>query len=179
MGTLRHTVGANDVFAGLYDLARRRVSAGHDDAVLEWRGPAVCVAGRLRPDGYAVYRCDGVPFGFFLEYDRGTMKGRGYRKKFSAYYAFLEAERYRREYDACPTILVVTSDGAAEARIARAALAAGIGRARVPRLLLTREGRLNRQGAAGLPPQHILSPIWHEPGSLGAGQPPWPLRMQA
>ena len=179
VGTLRHTVGANDVFAGLYDLARRRVSAGHDDAVLEWRGPAVCVAGRLRPDGYAVYRCDGVPFGFFLEYDRGTMKGRGYRKKFAAYYAFLEAERYRREYDACPTILVVTSDGAAEARIARAALAAGIGRAQVPRLLLTREGRLNRRGAAGLPPQHILAPIWHEPGSLGAGQPPWPLRMQA
>jgi hypothetical protein len=176
LATLRHTVGANGVVAGLYETARRRAGAGHDDAVLEWRGAAACASGRLRPDGYGVYRCDGVPYGFFLEYDRGTMRSRDYRKKFAAYYAFLDGERYRREYDACPTLLIVTTDGAAAARISRAALALGVGRATALRLLLTRESRLHRHPTTAPPSEGMLGPIWETPGEAGGGRPPWPVR---
>ena len=82
---LAHTVGADGVFVGLAAGARRG-AAGRDGALLEWRGAAACARGGVRPDGYGLYRHDGRLYGFFLEYDRGTMRAGEYRAKFAAYH---------------------------------------------------------------------------------------------
>jgi hypothetical protein len=64
-------------------------------------------------------RRHGETYGFFLEFDRGTMSARGYGAKWSGYYHYRESRAFERDYDGFPTILVVTSDNAAEERIAQ------------------------------------------------------------
>jgi len=60
-------------------------------------------------DGYGLYRAGGRLYGFLLEYDRGTMRARDYRRKFAAYYRYRDTGRFQRDYTGFPTILVVTS----------------------------------------------------------------------
>jgi len=43
-------------------------------AVRWWRKAAACPHGRLRPDGYGVFRLGRRAYGFFLEFDRGTVR---------------------------------------------------------------------------------------------------------
>jgi Replication-relaxation len=155
---LAHTVGADGVFVGLAAGARRAAAAGRDDALLEWRGPAACARGRVRPDGYGLYRHAGHLYGFFLEYDRGTMRPGEYRAKFAAYHDAWASGRFEREYDGLPTILVVTSGPGPERRIAGAIAAAGVGREPPLPVLLTTTGRIESD-RSGLP-----GPIWREPG---------------
>jgi hypothetical protein len=156
-----HTREADDVFVRLFRTARRRTAAGWDDALIEWRSAAACCRRPIRPDGYGIYRHAGRPYGLFLEYDRGTMSARDYLQKFAAYYAYWASGRYERDYDGFPTILVVTRDSTAEERIARAAVAAAVGRGQVLPLLLTCRWRIDsRRNPGGL-----LGPIWREPGS--------------
>jgi hypothetical protein len=158
---LAHTVGADDVFVRLAAGAHRRAAVGGDDALLEWRGAAACARGRVRPDGYGLYRHAGRRYGFFLEYDRGTMSARDYRAKFAAYYHYLASGVFERDYDGFPTVLVVTSDPGSERRIAGAVGAAGAGRDPPLPVLLTTTGRVesDRRG--------LLGPIWREPGRTG------------
>ncbi len=171
--TLDHTLGVNRFFLDASRAALRRRERGHDDALVEWRSAAACATRLIRPDGYGVYRCDGRLFGFFLEYDRGTMKRRQYWRKFAAYHTYLERRLFERDYQGMPTILVVTTTERAEACILEAL--GQVGRTRATRLpvLVTRQWRLDdpRQSDG------LLAPIWraaHEE-QASAGRRPWPM----
>lgn len=155
---LTHTLGVNAIFVGLYRTAQHRCAKGNKDGVGEWRSPAACSNRLIRPDGYAVYRYNGVPFGFFLEYDRGTMSMAKYYAKFAAYYTYMERGLFERDYEGMPTVLVVTTDVAAESRIVRAAREVSVGRETHLPLLVTCEWRLrDSRNTDGL-----LEPIWRE-----------------
>jgi len=157
---LAHTLGADAVFTHLYGLAARCDARGSDDDLVLWNGPGACSRGRMRPDGHAVYRRADDEFHFFLEYDRGTSGVRPLVRKLNAYYDYLETGRFRRDYPCFPVVLVVATSNVAEARFARAARAASVGRyAHLP-LLLTTVWRIyddpaNHDGLLGL--------IWREP----------------
>lgn len=153
LATPAHTLGTDEVFLTLIRSCRR---AGAGVALVEWRNAAACARGRVRPDGYGLLQRGGRLFGFFLEYDRGTMRRRDYGRKFGAYYHYRERGLYARDYEGFPTILVVTIL-AAEARIARAAREAAIGRAPPLPILLTTRERLDRE------PLGMLGPIWRTP----------------
>jgi hypothetical protein len=169
MRDLAHTLGADAIFVGLTVLARRRAAAlGTDDALLDWRGAAACARGHVHPDGYGLFQSGGQLHGFFLEYDRGTMQARDYRRKFGAYYRYRDTGRFRRDYDGFPTILLVTAGTGSEERIARVLRAAETGQAAPPLpVLLTSVGWIESQ-AHGL-----LGPIWREPGSTQRRR--WPV----
>src|SRR5262249_12961225 len=110
LGTnLQHTLGVDRVFVDL--IASDRARGG---AVLAWRNAAACARGRLRPDGYGLISLDGHQFGFFLEYDRGTMGERALRTKIATYADYLASGRFMRDYVGFPTILVVAADNAGE-----------------------------------------------------------------
>jgi len=167
--TLTHTRGADDIFVRLYRQARARAAAGWDEAMLEWQNAAACSRRHLRPDGYGVYRRGTRYDGFFLEYDRGTMNARDYFKKFRAYYRYGITGRFQRDYNSYPTVLVVTSDNAAEERIARAARAAAVGQQGKLPLLLTCQWRVDDP----LNPHCLLGKIWREPGADCNGRRYW------
>lgn len=156
---LDHTVGTDAIFVHL----RGTLSNGgvsRDDAVLEWRNAAACSRRRVRPDGYAMIRLGGRLYGFFLEYDRGTMSARDYAKKWAAYYDYRDSRDFERDYDGFPTILVVTTDNTVEERIARTARAASVGRSPALPILLTCEWRITRDPANS---RGLLGSIWREP----------------
>jgi len=156
--TLAHTRGADEVFVCFYRQARERAASGCDDAMVEWRNAAACSRRHLRPDGYGVYRWGPRYDGFFLEYDRSTMNARDYFKKFGTYYRYGVTRRFERDYNSYPTILVVTSDNAAEERIARVARAAAVGHQGKLPLLLTCQWRIDDITN----PDGLLGPIWRE-----------------
>jgi Replication-relaxation len=158
---LAHTLGADAVFVHLIAAARRRATErGTDDALVDWRGAAACARNGILPDGYGVYRARGDLYGFLLEYDRGTMRARDYRRKLTAYYRYRDTGRFQRDYAGFPTILVVTSGPGAENRIARVLSAAAVGRQPPLPVLLTTLGRIDahREG--------LLGQIWREPGKV-------------
>lgn len=171
LGHLAHTLGADAVFVRLIAMARRAVAAGRDDALVEWRSAAACARGRLRPDGYGIYRHRGRLYGFFLEFDRGTMSARDYRKKLATYYAYWSSGRFARDYRGFPTILVVTTDDTAEERIARAARAAASGRGPALPMLLTCQWRVDEPRN----PDGLLGTIWREPSADAHERRRWPL----
>ena len=74
-------------------------------------------------------RHQGEHYGFFLEYDRGTMSARDYAEKWAVYYDYRDSRAYELDYNGFPTILVVTNGNPAEERIVRSVRAASIGRA--------------------------------------------------
>lgn len=167
---LPHTLGTDAIFVGLVRTAREFVRAGSDDALVEWRNAAACGRWRLRPDAYGAYRQRGRPYGFFLEYDRGTMSTRDYLEKFAAYYAYRDGRLFERDYDGFPTILVVTTSNAAEKRIAEAARAAAVGRRPKLPLLLTCEWHIDdKRNSDGL-----LGSIWREPEGDFPDRRSWP-----
>lgn len=162
LATPAHTLGTDEVFLTLIRSCRR---AGAGVALVEWRNAAACARGRVRPDGYGLLRRGGRLFGFFLEYDRGTMRSRDYGRKFGAYYHYRERGLYARDYEGFPTILVVTIP-AAEARIAKAARKAEIGRVPPLPILLTTRDLLDRD------PLGMLGPVWRTPTGVERRQ--WP-----
>jgi hypothetical protein len=153
---LAHTRGVDTFFV---ELARKLESVGDDFKLIEWRGAATCARRTLRPDGYGIMRCRDQLAGFFLEYDRGTMRISGYLKKLAAYYDCLASGRYDQDYDGFPTILVVTVNNAAEERIVQAARAARVGRMYSLPLLLTCLWRIHdERNSFG-----ALGQIWRRP----------------
>jgi Replication-relaxation len=157
---LSHTLGVDGIFVDLTETARKAADSGIDEALLEWRNAAACCRRHLRPDGYGLYRRGGRLYGFFLEYDRGTMSARDYLQKFAAHFDYLTTGGFNRDYEGFPTILVVTKDRTAEERIARAAGAAAVGRGASLPLLLTCEWRIRSDPRN---PEGLLGPIWREP----------------
>jgi Replication-relaxation len=76
-----HTVGADGVFVTIARSAR----AQREGALLEWRKATACAWGRMRPDGYGLLRLGRREYGFFVEFDRGTVYPRALTSKFAAY----------------------------------------------------------------------------------------------
>ena len=142
------------------------------DALLEWRNAAACSRRRVRPDGYGMIRRRGELYGFFLEYDRGTMSARDYSAKWAGYYDYRDSRAYERDYHGFPTVLVVTTDNTAEERIARSARAASVGRSPPLPILLTCEWRVSRDPAN---PDGLLGPIWRDPHAGDARRSGWPI----
>lgn len=166
---LAHTRGADGVFVELIALTRTRASRGSDDALLEWRNAAACARSSVRPDGYGLYRQGGKVYGFFLEFDRGTMSVHGYLKKLAAYYDYWESDRFTRDYVGFPTILFVTTSYAAAQRFARAARLALIGRQGALPLLLTTQDRVHDESN----PDGLLGQCWHAPDRAVADRQSW------
>jgi hypothetical protein len=109
------------VFVAFVLAARHMSARGGDEALEEWRSAAACARGRFRPDGYGCYRRGGSRFGFFLEFDRGTEKPREYAAKLATYYRYRDSGTAARDFKGFPTLLVVTTSAAAEARFANQA----------------------------------------------------------
>jgi hypothetical protein len=153
---LEHTLGADDVFASV---ARAVASHPAGGALVEWRGAAACSHGRFRPDGYGLVRLGREQQGFFLEFDRGTMRGDRLRAKFVAYYRYRSSRHARSSFAGFPVLLIVTTEPGAELRLVRALRAADMGQD--PRLsaLLTTTGLL--KSARGGP----LGAIWRTVGN--------------
>lgn len=168
---LDHTLGVDALFISLIRTLAATATTSEGDAFLEWRNTAACSRRRVRPDGYGMIRRGGELYGFFLEYDRGTMSARDYREKWAAYYDYRDSRDFERDYDGFPTILVVTTHNSAEERIARAALAASIGRSPLLPLLLTCQWRIDRNPAN---PDGLLGPIWREPSGCFDDRRSWP-----
>lgn len=164
---LQHTLGADEIFVRLILTGRRLAANGSDDALVEWRSAAACSRNHFRPDGYGLYRHQGELYGFFLEYDRGTMSATDYLEKFAAYYRYITGGLFERDYERFPTMLVVTTKYGSEERIARALRAAGLGWGLALPVLLTSTD-LIRQDADG-----ILGPVWREPDTPDRRY--WPL----
>jgi hypothetical protein len=172
MRDLAHTLGADTLFVGLY----RRYGAqpaDSDDAILEWRSAAACSRRRVRPDGYAMVRHQGEHYGFFLEYDRGTMSARDYAEKWAVYYDYRDSRAYQPDYDGFPTILVVTANPSAEERIARSARAASVGRPVSLPVLLTCEWRIADDPSN---PRGLLGGVWRTPADPARRV--WPPTLQ-
>jgi len=158
---LAHTRGVDLLFLDLVRNARKVRAQGGDDALILWRNARECARGYLRPDGYGLYRQESQLYGFFLEYDRGTMGFAAYLEKFATYYRYFERGSYREHYTGFPTVLVVARDNAAEERIARATRLAAVGRGVKLPLLITCEWRIaDPRNLSGL-----IGPIWREPGA--------------
>ena len=148
---LPHTLGADAVFAALARAARMYPGSG---ALLEWRSAAACAHGRLRPDGYGLLRLGQQQHGFFLEFDRGSMRPARLRAKFLAYHRYRASAHAARAYDGFPVVLVITTGPGPEQRVTRALRAADVGQATALPALVTTAGLLD--AVTGGP----LGPVW-------------------
>lgn len=161
-----HTLGANAVFVAFVSAARNMTMRGGSDALEEWRSAAACARGRFRPDGYGCYRRQRSRFGFFLEFDRGTEKAGDYAAKLAAYYRYRDSAAAHREYVGFPTLLVVTTRSAAEARFAYQAHLAQQRYCTAPlSMFLTTTGHI--QASRG----GVLGPIWRSAAAPWAAEP--------
>jgi hypothetical protein len=144
---LAHTVGSDGIFATIAGTAGNQRNC----ELVEWRNATACAHGRMRPDGYGLLRVAGREFGFFLEFDLGTVRPGALRAKFAAYQRYMSSPRAERDFTGFPTILVVTSGPSGEQRIINAvrAIAVAEGR-RLPILVTTIEWlNGNADGAFG------------------------------
>jgi len=155
---LPHTLGTNAVFVAMSVAAQTASRQGGADELIEWRSAAACERRRCKPDGYGCYRRNGVGYGFLLEYDRGTEPGRRYAAKFGAYYRYRDSGDAARDFDGFPRLLFVTTDPAAEPRIADQAYRAWLmrGTEPLPILITTAEQIIDHR-------EGILGPIWRTP----------------
>ncbi len=160
----------NEWFATLFRTAQAKAIEGGNDALLEWRSAAACERGRVRPDGYGIYRRDGKLFGFFLEHDRGTTRRRDYVEKFQAYQEYLDSGRFARDYGGFPTLLIVTRNVASEACIVRAICETAAAPVRSLPVLLTVEEQVRRPGK----PIATLGAIWREARGASIDRRCWP-----
>jgi hypothetical protein len=156
--TFAHTVGSNDVFVAFAKAAASARRQGGTDELAEWRAAAACERQHCKPDGYGLYRRNGVGYGFLLEYDRGTESARKYAATFGSYYRYRDSGQAARDYNGLPTILFITTSARAEDRIADQAYRAWLARGTEPlSVLLTTTDRISGH------PEGILGPIWRLP----------------
>lgn len=158
---LAHTLGADDLFIRLYRTAARRRKAGHNDAMIRWDNGTTCSRRHLRPDGYGIYQHDGCQYGFFLEFDRGTMRRHGYLDRFDEYYDYYISRRFERDYRGYPTILFVTVNNRTEEKIAEMSRIAARHYGFALPMLLTCTWRIDEPNN----PDGLLDRIWREPGA--------------
>lgn len=154
-----HTRGADDLFVRLYQTAGDRRAAGHDEAMVQWDNGTMCSRRHLRPDGYGMYRVGTKVCGFFLEFDRGTMRRHGYLDKFDEYYDYAISRRYERDYNGYPTVLFVTVNNRTEEKIAEMARVAARRYGFPLPILLACLWRIDDPNN----PDGLLGRIWREP----------------
>jgi DNA-binding CsgD family transcriptional regulator len=167
--TLAHARGVNATMAEFIatTAVTSRISG---DGLIHWQTEAEVSSSEFRPDGYGVYRLDGWPRGFFLEFDRGTENRRDYREKLEAYYRYRRvAEQVDLYVGGFPALLFVTADEEAESRFADTARA--LARERRPLTIwLTTQGRIhaedNRFG--------VIGRIWRQPEDGVGDRRRWP-----
>jgi hypothetical protein len=155
LGALAHTVGANEVFVSFAVAANTIRQAGGNDELVEWRGASACERNYCKPDGYGCYVRNGQSFGFFLEFDRGTERGRHYAAKLRAYYRYRDSGQAARGYSSFPTVLFVTTKPIAEQRMASSCYRAAFIRGTEPLPILSTTVELISSN-----PQGIRGPIW-------------------
>jgi hypothetical protein len=164
-----HTRGLNRLMAGLGPLTRDEDT----DGLIGWDSASASSRGGTRPDAYCACRRDGQPLGFFIEYDRGTMSQAAYLHKLNGYYDYRDTQRFERDYCGYPAILFVTTDNAAENRLAAAARLAARGRGAGLPLLLTTEWRVyDRRNPDGL-----FGAIWRAADEPFACRHAWPAEI--
>jgi hypothetical protein len=164
---MAHTVGADGVFVTIARSAR----AQREGALLEWRNAAACVWGRMRPDGYGLLRLGPREYGFFVEFDRGTVHPRALRSKFAAYHRYKSTPMAARYFDGFPITRVTTTGPAGEQRVLEAVRAVCVGEAsRVP-VLVTTIGWLQSDRGA------IWGRIWRDP--IDSRRRAWPMDQGA
>jgi hypothetical protein len=154
---LTHTCGADQVFVTIARLARGQ----RDGALLEWRNAAACARGRMRPDGYGLLRLGHREYGFFLEFDRGTVHPAALRAKFAAYHRYRASARAARDYDGFPTILVITTGPGGEQRIVDVVVAVSTACAAPLQVFVTTTEWIAAEADG------ILGRIWLRPGRTG------------
>lgn len=109
LNQFEHTVGVNSFFV------RLAASTPASGRLLRWLNAAEsterCEYGgkrhRLRPDGCGVVAAGGQIGRFFLEWDRGTMRGPQMLEKFQLYAAYFASRRSKG--DVPPAVLIVTN----------------------------------------------------------------------
>jgi hypothetical protein len=138
----------------------RAARAQRNAALVEWRNAGACAHGRVRPDGYGLLRLSGREYGFFLEFDRGTVRPAALRAKFAAYHRYRVSGRAARNYDGFPTILVVTAGPDAQQRMAAAVLSSDGGQTNRLEVLLTTVDLLAH--VEGGP----FGPVWRTPSGV-------------
>jgi len=168
LANLAHTFGADEVFAAIARAARTQ----REGTLVEWRNAAACAHGRVRPDGYGLLRLGRREYGFFLEFDRGTVRPAPLRAKFAAYHRYLASACAARDYDGRPCILVVTTGPGAEDRVSDAVLAADFGQQRRLPLLVTTSSLLATARVGR------CDAVWRVPGVRGDRQ-HWPFGRSA
>jgi hypothetical protein len=156
LNRLAHTLGADAIFAALARAARKQRGE-----LLEWRNAAAAAHARVRPDGYGLLKLGGREHGFFLEFDRGTVRPAALRAKFVAYHRYCSSRRAAREYDGLPSVLVVTVAPAAEDRIADAVVAVHSARGAPLPIVVTTTAWI------AVDADGILGRIWRRPGRPG------------
>ncbi|HLG74001.1 MAG TPA: replication-relaxation family protein, partial [Chloroflexota bacterium] len=127
LDTLDHTYGVNQVLANFVATADV-TSQLAGDGLGHWQPEAAASNWELHPDAYGVYVLGEGRYGFFLEFDRGTMNTRDYRTKVDSYYRYRDSGQFTEVYDSFPHVLFVTASDAAEKRFGRVAQAASAGR---------------------------------------------------
>ncbi len=111
----------------------------------------------IRPDGAGNYHSGEQRHRFLLEYDRGTMRRRDYRRKLAGIATFFKSGLARSAYGDNLTVLVVSEIEQGERRFAEAFLEAQWRwQTEVPVLFTTR-ARISRD------PRGLLGPIWRTP----------------
>jgi hypothetical protein len=139
---------------GLAAAARSDPRGAH---LAEWRNATASAHGRLRPDGYGLLQLQGHDCGFFLEFDRATMRAAELRAKFLAYHRFRTSRRAAQLYTSFPTVLVVSTGPGAEHRLAHAVRAVDTSFvSRLP-VLLTTTAWIDAHAKG------MLGPIWRQP----------------
>jgi hypothetical protein len=156
-----HTVGVNDFFVNLAEVAREIPRKGGDDALEQWRSAAACARGSFRPDGYGCYRRGNARYGFFVEYDRGTESPYEYVSKLGTYYRYRDRGTARFEFEGFPTLLFVTTRPIAEERFALEATRIAARTPAAPlNIFLTTTVLTNAH------PQGVLGDVWAGPEVL-------------
>jgi hypothetical protein len=101
-----------------------------------WIGVATTAVAMALP--YLLLRLGPEQHGFFVEFDRGSMRPGRLRAKFVAYARCRASGHAARTYDGFPMLLLVTTGPGAEQRLVRALQAAEVGQwAPLPALLTT------------------------------------------
>jgi hypothetical protein len=156
-----HTHGVDRVMVGLAAAARTDRRGAY---LAEWRNAAACAHGRLRPDAYGLLHLRAHDCGFFLEFDRATMRPAELRAKFLAYHRFRISRHAAQQYTSFPTVLVVTTEPGAEQRLAHAVRAVDTSFPSPLPVLLTTTAWIDASG--------MLGPIWRQ--SDAAARHRWP-----
>jgi len=147
---VEHAIGTNRSLARLAADARatggRLIEALNDAESAQGFSDVVGRPSSIRPDASGTFEVAGRRFPFFLEYDRGTLDGGDFRRKFEGYRRYYERGAWRSRFGAEPLLLFVCSDDDAERRVVRAASA---GEQALP-VLATTEWRISRDRGGAL-----------------------------